>query len=240
MSYNYQEPAIRNPIWLGGRVFERGPSTLQMTAHRFEQATRVSNLGLRMDRPYIPAGAAMPNVRTRVEFNFQWPTLQEDALLDHLDSLIAKGQPFELAIWKHVYDVFDGDGTTTSFLLQRRLALPTVTPATVFADYPTVVKHIDAPYGTVGATETLYTVVYKTTAEMTGSPASGEAWIETTGHRINNLWVSSMKVNPAPADGADTLVAAYLPLYEVVPDEGQRAYTQGVVEPRTVRLQEFG
>lgn len=249
MSANYdrQDPGIRNPLWLGGRTFFRGPSVCQMTPHRFEQVTRVSNLGLRLDRPYIPAGAAMPNVRTRVEFNFQWPTLQEDDLLDHLDSLLSVGQPFELALWKQMYDIYDGDGTTSSFLIQRRLALPNLAsaavPKTTFADYPTIVKYLDEPYGTPSATETLYsTVSYKTTSEMAaGNPSSGEAWIEDTGHRVNNLWVTLLKVNPAPDAVKDALVVIYLPLYEVVPDEGQRSYPAGAVdEPRTVRLQELG
>lgn len=240
MPYEKQDPSIRTRLWMGGRFFVRDPNTFQVTPRRFEQVTRVSNLAMRIDRPYVPAGAAMPNVRTRAEFNFVWSTINEDSLLDHLDSLIAKGQPFELAMWKQVYDIFDGDGSTTSFLLQRRLALPSVTPPTEFPDYPTVVKYLDKPYGDPTAVETEYAVVYKTTAEMAGTPGAGAAWIENTGHRVNNLWVSSMKANPAPPAVADSLVAIYLPLHEVVPDEGQRAYTQGIVEPRTLRLVEFG
>jgi hypothetical protein len=185
----------------------------------------------------------MPNIRIRKEFNFGWPTIDQDSLLDHLDSLLAKGQPIDLAIWKQEYDIFDGDGTTTTFLIQRRLVLPTVTPPTEFPSYPTVVKRCSQIYGTYEdptGIETLYTVIYKTTAQMTGTPASGEAWIEDTGHRINGLRVSTLKVNPAPANVSDALVVIYLPLYQATPAEAQRSYPHGLGEPRTVRLVEFG
>lgn len=241
MTYGMQQPAIRNRVVLGGKAFLAPPSVIQMIPRRFEQLTRVSNLAMRIDRPYIPAGAAMPNVRTRHDFTFQWPTLQKEALLDHLDSLLAKGQPFEFVMWKQAYDIWDGDGATTTFLIQRRLAMPNVTPQTEWADYATVVKYLDKPYGDPTATETLYDpVLYKSTAAMSGTPAAGEAWIEGPGHRVNNLWVSTMKVNPAPPAVADSLVAIYLPLYELMANEQERSYSQGIVEPRTVKAEEFG
>lgn len=233
-----QDPAIRTSIWLGGSFTQRGPSTIGYTPRRFETVTRTANLGIRVDRPYTQA--VLPNVRTRAEFNFAWPTVQEGELLDRLDSLLAKGQPFEMAMWKQAYDIFDGDGSTTTFLLQRRLLLPTVTPDVVWDSYLTEVYASDAPYGTVGAAQTSYTVSYKTTAELSGTPGTNEAWIEDTGHRVNGLWVSTMKVNPAPDAVKDALVAIYLPLYEVVGEEGPRSYTQGIVEPRTIKLTEFG
>lgn len=238
-----QEPGIRTPLWIAGRFIIRGPAPLQLTPKRFEVATRTSNLALRMDRPYIAVGDfALPNIRSRHELALPWSTVQEAELIEHLDLLVAKGQPFDMGIWKHTYDIFDGDGSTTTFFLQRRQLLPAVTPPTLFPSYPTKVDRYSAAYGTTGATATPYTVVQKTTAEIdAGTPGASIAWIESTGRKTGNLWVSKIKVNPAPADVADSLVVSYMPLYSVVIEEERpRSYVAGIVEPRGFTLAEFG
>src|SRR5690242_18654399 len=116
-----QHNAIRTKIWIGGRFSERDPLPVQVTKKRFEAKNPTSNLGLRVDRCFAMAG--QPNVRNRCQFVLPWATLPEPALLEHVDILAGIGQPFGLALWKHEYDVFDGDGESTMFFLQRRQLL---------------------------------------------------------------------------------------------------------------------
>ncbi len=234
-----QEPGIRTSLWIGNRLVFRGPSPIGLAPERFEQRTRTSNLGLRVDRPYL--GTGLPNIRSRHKLTFPWKTIGEPEVIAHLDILANTGQPFDIGIWKHVYDVFDGDGTTKIFYLQRRQILPTVTPPTEFPSYATQATFYSAPYGDPTATATSKTVVQKTTAEMSGTPSSGEVWIEKTGHRTGGLWVSTVKCAEAPDDAFDALVISYMPLYSVVIEQEQpRSYSDGIVEPRGWNLTEVG
>jgi hypothetical protein len=235
-----QQPAIRNRVWLGDRFLSRDPVPIQITPRRFEAKTRTSNLAMRVDRPYL--GAGLPNLRNRHDITLPWSTVQESGMLEHLDVLISKGQPFDLGLWKHVYDVFDGDGTTTAFYLQRRQLRANVTPPFDPPDYPTRVTAYDAPYGTVGASATEYTVVAKTSSNIdTGTPGTNEAWIESDGRTAGNLRITKIRLTPAPPDVSDSLVVAYMPLYSVVVDEeSPRSYALAMVEPRAFRLIEFG
>jgi hypothetical protein len=143
--------------------------------------------------------------------------------------------------------MWDGDGVTKTFLLQRRQLLPNVEaaglPATMEDDYPSVVLVYDVPFGTAGAADpTELTVVRKTTANInSGDPSAGEAWIEDEGHKIGNLWVSTMRLEAAAPDLHDILRVRYLPLYQMVIDkESQRRYDAGMIEPRGLSLREFG
>ena len=114
-----------------------------------------------------------------------------------------------------------------------------MTPPTEFDSYPTQAIFYAAAYGTTGATATPKTVVQKTTAQMTGTLAAGEVWVEDTGHKTGGLWLSTVKCAEAPADVHDALVIAYMPLYAVVIDEETaRSYSEGMVEPRDYRLLE--
>jgi len=234
-----QEPGIRTSLWIGNRLVFRGPAPLGLTPKRFEERTRVSNLGLRVDRPYL--GDGLPNIRSRHELSLPWRTVQEPSVIQHLDILTNTGQPFDIGIWKHVYDVFDGDGSTKTFYLQRRQILPNVTPPTTFPSYETQAIFYDGPYGDPASTADPQTVVQKTTAEMSGTPSSGEVWIEKTGHRSGGLWVSTVKCGDAPADAFDSFVVSYMPLYSVVIEQEQpRSYVEGLVEPRGWVLTEVG
>jgi hypothetical protein len=238
MTDTQQQPGIRTRIWLADRFLGRDPVPLEIRPKRFDAKTLTSNLSLRIDRPYL--GEGLPNLRNRHEFRLPWKTVMEAEQIEHLDMLSSVGQPFDLGLWKHVYDFFDGDGTTTTFYLQRRQLLPNVTPLTEYPSYPTTATFYDAPYGTVGATATSKTVVQKTTADIAGgSPSSGEVWVEDTGHKIGGFWLSTVECAEAPADVHDALVIAYMPLYAVVIDEeGPRSYSEGMVEPRDYRLVE--
>lgn len=240
MSTVQQRPAIRNLIWLGGKNTARDPVPVQITPKRFETKTRTSNLAMRVDRCFTMTG--MPNVRNRREFTLPWADVREPELIEHLDVLAAAGQPFGLGIWKQETDVFDGDGENTTFFLQRRQLLAVVMPSTPYPDYPTRVIRCDKSYLDPTHAETELTVVDKTAATIdTGDPGAGEAWIETDGHQIGNLWVSKMRLGTAPPDAHDCLVAIYLPLYEVVIEAEQpRQYAIALVEQRSLRLVEFG
>ncbi|MDQ5870843.1 MAG: hypothetical protein M3547_01370 [Acidobacteriota bacterium] len=238
MSEEQQQPGIRNRIYLGGRLFLRGPSPIELTPERYESHVRVSNLGLRIDRPQTTAG--LPNIRNRHRYLLPWDTIEEASLLEHLDSLAAMGQPCDLGIWKHTTDMWDGDSVTTDFLLQRRQLLPSVTPPTAWPDYPTRVLVTDKPYDDPTATVTPQTVVPKTFATIdTGTPAAGEAWIESDGRRIGGLFVSKMRLGTAPPNVRNCLRAIYLPFYKVaIAEERARVYTAGMIEPRAYLFSE--
>lgn len=235
-----QSSAIRTRIWLGGKYTTRDPLPVQISPKRFEVKTVTSNLGLRVDRPFVFAG--FPNVRNRREFTLPWADLREPPMLEHLDVLANIGQPFGLGLWKQEYDIFDGDATNKTFFLQRRQLLPVVTPSPTFPDYPTRVIVYDRSYLDPAAVATEQTVVQKTNATIdTGNPPAGTAWVESDGRQIGNLWVSEIRLGTAPPAASDCVVAAYLPLYTVVVDqEAPRSYAQALVEPRSLRLVEFG
>jgi hypothetical protein len=235
---NEQEPGIRTSFWIGNRHVFRGPAPLGIVPRRFDAKTRTSNLGLRVDRPYL--GAGLPNIRSRHDLNMPWRTVQEPVVIEHLDILTNTGQPFDIAVWKHVYDVFDGDGTTKTFYLQRR-QIPEDLYVTAYLSYPTRAIFYDAPYSDPAAGATEKTVVQKTTAEMSGTPSAGEVWIEETGHRAGGLWLSTVKCAEAPDDAFDSFVVAYMPLYSMVIEQEQpRQYSDGMIEPRGWQLQEIG
>lgn len=238
MTDTQQQAGIRNRIYLGGKFFTRDPVPVQVTIQRYEAKTRVSNLSLRLDRPQTTAG--LPNVRNRHEFLLPWVTMVESPLLEHLDSLAAVGQPFDLGLWKQVTDIWDGDGSTTTFLMQRRQILPAVTPPVEWEDYPTQVFVLDRPYGDPDASVTTLTVVPKTSGDIfTGDPSTGEAWVESDGHSVGGLYVSTIRLADAPPDEYDCLVAIYLPLYKVVIDqEVPRNYSANLIEPRGFKLLE--
>lgn len=235
---NEQEPGIRTSLWIGNRHVFRGPAPLGITPRRFEERTRTSNLGLRVDRPDL--GAGLPNIRSRHDLGMPWRTVQEPEIIQHLDILTSTGQPFDICVWKHVYDVFDGDASTKTFYLQRR-QIPDSLYQTAIPSYPTRAIFYDKPYADSTATATEKTVLQKTTGEMSGTPASGQVWIEKTGHRTGGLWLSTVKCAEAPADAYDAFVIAYMPLYSMVIEQEQpRSYSDGVVEPRGWQLQEVG
>jgi hypothetical protein len=235
-----QQAAIRTKIWLGKNFITRSPLPVQVTPKRFETKTRTQNLGTRIDRVFTTAG--MPNIRNRREFVLPWETIIEPEILEHLDILTAIGQPFGFGLWKHETDVFDGDGVSTTFYLQRRQLLPSVVPQTEFPDYPTRIIVYDLPYTDPAAVATPVTVIQTPSVDMdTGGPSAGEAWVENEGSQIGNLWVTRVRLGTPPPAAFDCLVAIYLPFYEVVVDaEAPRSYAQALREPRTIRLWEFG
>ena len=255
MTETRQQRAIRNNIYVAGVSFTRNPLPA-LSVKRAESKVVASNLSLHVDRLFIKAG--MPNIPQRHEFTFAWRDTDEN-VLEHVDRLAAIGQPFDVAIWKQVYDVFDvgtdsvlvGSDLIQMFYLQRRQAvahnLPGGIPATSFADYATRVTLMSAPYGTPGATETEFTVVHKTTGTiLTGDPEEGEAWIDDDGEQLGNRWVSRMRVNlwdgaANPPITSDVLIVAYLPLYKMVVDaETVRQFGEKLVEPRGYRFVEVG
>jgi len=236
-----QGNAIRTRVWIGGRLTERDPVPVQLSQKRFEAKTTTSNMAMRVDRPFVIPG--FPNIRNRRQFVLPWNDLREPGLLEHLDILTAVGQPFGLGLWKQEYDVFDGDGENTTFYLQRRQLLPQFTPDVVLDDYPTRVIFYDRPYWDPNAVNTgVFTVVQKDPGSIdVGDPGGSEAWIEAQGSQLGTLWVSKMRLGTPPPDAADCLIAMYLPLYTVLVDtEGPRNYAQALMEPRTLRLYEFG
>jgi hypothetical protein len=241
MTEKRQQNAIRNRFFIGGKAFERDPLPV-LSVKRSEAKNITSSLALHVDRLYIAPG--LPNILQRHEFSLDWKDLRQPGLLEHLDRLASIGQPFDVAVWKQVYDVFDSDGSNKTFYLQRRQAvshnLPGGVPQVAFADYATRVTVMSAPYGTVGATESDLTVVSKTTSNIdSGSPSSGEAWIDEDGQMLGGRFICKMRLNAAPSTGHDMLIATYLPLYKMVIDqENPRQYGEKLVEPRGYRFVE--
>jgi hypothetical protein len=242
MSELRQTAGLTTRVWVAGKFVSRDAVPVQISPKRFETKTRTSNLATRIDRVFTLAG--MPNVRNRREIVLPWANLHEPGLLEHLDILAAIGQPFGLGLWKQEYDVFDGDAASLTFYLQRRQLLPAVTPPTTFPNMPTRVIVYDKAYTDPTATPTELTVTQKSSSTIdTGDPSAGEAWVESDGEQIGNLWISKLRLNVAnvPPDAHDCLVAIYLPLYEVLVDqEAQRSYGQSLVEPRGLKFIEFG
>jgi hypothetical protein len=246
MSSIYQQHnAIRNRIYIAGRTFERDPVPITLTPRRYESKIRTSNLGLRVDRPFIFAG--FPNVPMSYEAMLPYPNVGDSPLLEFLGLITSMGQPFDFAVWKQHYDVFDADGANKTFYLQMRQAvafnLPAGTPATVFPDYATRIDVYSTPLGSVPEpTPTPLSVVHKDSTNInTGNPASGEAWVEDDGHMVGNRWVSTVRLGDAPAAGQDLIVASYIPLPKMIVDaESPRTYPTKLVETRAVKLVQFG
>jgi hypothetical protein len=240
-----EQGGIRNQIYLAGQNFSRGPVPITFTPKRFDSKIRTSNLGLRVDRPFVVAG--YPNVPMTHEITMPWPTITEEALLEWIGVLLSMGQPFDVCIWKQVRDVFDGDGSTTAFYLQNRMAvaanLPVGSPLVSFPDYEPRVDIYSAAFGSVPVpTTTAKTVVHKTAATIdAGSPAAGEAWVEDDGHLLGNRWLTKVRLDAAPADAKDIMVATYIALFKMVIDqETARSYADSLREPRGMKLVQFG
>jgi len=246
MAETRQHNAIRSRIWLGGKFISRDPVPIQITPKRFEAKTRTSNLAMRVDRCFTMGG--MPNVRNRRDFTLPWNDLREPAMLEHIDILSNIGQPFPLGLWKQEYDIFDGDGQNQTFYLQRRQLLYApggALPAVLFDDFPTRVVTYDKSYLDSTAVGTEYAadkILQVHQADIdTGDPYPDEVWMSIEGEQFGNLWVSKIRFGTAPADASDNVTIIYLPLYEVVLDNEQpRSYVQSLVEPRTLKLVEFG
>jgi hypothetical protein len=235
-----QTAALKSRLWLGGQVAPRDPVPVQITSKRLEARAQTSNGAMRIDRMFTLAG--MPNVRNRREFTLPWPDLRESSLLQHLDILAGIGQPFGFGLWKLEYDVFDGDGSNKTFYLQRRQILTFADPSTALPEYGTRLISYSGSYLDPASTATELTVVSKTSGDIAaGDPASGEAWVEDTGHQVGNLWVSTVRLGDAAPAASDCLVAAYVPMYEVLIDtDGPLSFAQALVTPRSLKLVEFG
>lgn len=243
MSSNYQEqPGLRNRLWIAGRSVSRDAVPVRFVPKRFELKTRTSNLGLRVDRPFVVTG--MPNVVTRLELEISWKDLREPDLLEHLTSLANVGQAFDVIVFKQEADFFDGDGVSTTFLMQRR-AVPAAFYAsysaiTVMPDYALKATRFSAQYGLVGTTGTDLTTVPKTEATInTGSPGAGDIWIATDGHALGNLIVCTVRVGTAPPSGHDVLRISYIPLMRMFVDADQgRNFQEALQMGRQFKLTE--
>lgn len=239
---------IRHKIYLAGRMLIRDPSPVQLAPARWESRTRLSNMGMRVDRGFIASG--YPNILDKVSVMVPYSNVAESTLLEHLTTVASIGQPFDLCTFKQHKDVFDCDGTRTLFFLQRRVAAPVieVIEPGFGAEYAnagvtTRIEIFASPYGTAGVTPTTpYTVVYKTEAQIAaGTPASGEAWISSDGFSIGGTLskAASMELNPAPAAGTDCLIVTYVPLYRMtIESDAGRTFSEALTEARSLRLTE--
>lgn len=217
---------------------------MQVTQKRFETKTRTSNLGMRIDRAY--RGPGYPNVPNRKEFSLPWSDIRQPDLLEHLDILASVGQPFALGLWKQETDVFDGDGETKTFYLQRRQLIyaPTgMIPTPQPPDYDTRIMVYDRSFLDSAAikVEPLNVTQVAPGEIDDGDPYPDEVWIQSEGEQSGNLWRTKIRFGTAPAAATDNIVAIYMPLYTVVVDqEAPRSYAQSLVEPRQLKLVEFG
>jgi len=234
-----QQAGIRTRIWIGGWFSVRDPLPT-VSRRRLEKKTTLDNATVRIDRKVGAIG--LPNVLELFQFGLTWADLREPGLLERIDTYQAIGQPFYVGLWKHFYCVYDGDGSTTDFLLPRLPLLSIATPVVPYPDYPTRVTTYDKALTDATATPTELTVVEKTNSNIaTGSPSSGEAWIESDGHAVSGAVYCTMRLGTAPANAHDVLRVAYMPAFRVVIDtEDPRAYGVALNEPRGVKLIEVG
>lgn len=242
-----QQPSVRNNPWIAGLLAKRGVNPLALNDKRYENKQVLSNFAEQIDRPYI--GAGYPNLLTQVAAVLSWGDLRESGLLEHVSTLLAIGQPFDVCLFKQVYEVYDGDGTTKEFVMRRRPADPVLNPGGTaitgvvwHADYIPRVTRYSAPYGTVGASATEYTVSFFTSAHIDDAdPSSGEAWIESDGHASGKLTVARLRLGTAPGAGSDRLVVRYVPLLRMAPDgDHAKSYQEKLVEAHTLKLLEVG
>ncbi len=234
-----QQSGIRNRIWIGGWFSIRDPLPT-ITRKRLEKKTTTANGTVRVDRQFTLTG--LPNVQELFQFGLTWADLRESGLLERIDTYQAVGQPFYIGVWKHFYAVYDGDGSTTRFLLPRLPLRWMIDPPTDYPDYPTRVTRYDKALTDPTATATELTVVKKTHSDIeAGGPASGEAWIESDGHLSSGATYCTMRLEAAPADAHDVLRVAYMPAFRVIIDaEDPRAYGAALNEPRGIKLVEVG
>jgi len=243
---NDNESGIKNPVYIGGVSFDRGPNPVVLNVIRAEAKNRNVALGLAVDRLLV--GTGYPNVMNTHEITNVWPDIREAKLLDQLGVLTAMGQPFDVCIWKLTRDVFSGDGVTKDFFIQRRALSPTVNvptgiPSTSFPDYDTTVELWSGPLGQIPAPTltTSFTVVHKTNATIDSSdPASGEAWIEDDGRDVGGgHYIAKVRLGAAPPDADDVLKITYVPLYRMTIDQqAQQSFGPKLVEPRGIKLVE--
>jgi hypothetical protein len=242
MTDTQQQAGIRNRIYIAGKLFVRDPVPVNIAPRRFEAKNMTSNLSVKVDRAFVISG--QPNILNRHDVVTPWPDLREGELLEHVDVVCAVGQPFDVCVWKQVYDVFDGDGTRKIFYLQRRMALTNISsfvPFT-FPDWETQIVVYDKSLLDPTATGTSLTVVSKTSATIdSGTPSSGEAWVEDDGEQQGSLWLTKIRLGDAPGNFNDVLRASYIPLYRMVVDqEAPRSYAERLREPRSLKLAEVG
>lgn len=236
--------ALRNRIYVGGKVFSRDPVPVTVSIERFEAKTRTANLSLRVDRAFILTG--QPNILDRHEILLPWRDLRESDMLEHIGLLAAVGQPFDVGVFKQMYDVFDGDEVTTDFFLQRRIMLsqPQVLPfvPVIFPDWPIRILRFNIPMLDPAAVSTELAITYKLSVDMdTGTPGPDEVFVEQDGHQLGDLWLTRIRLGSAPCADHDVLVAIYLPLYRMVVDQDlPRSYGEALVEPRGLKLVEIG
>lgn len=240
-----QQSSIRNRPWIAGKVASRGVGPLALTGKRYESKQMLSNTAMQIDRPFITAG--MANLITQESAVLSWQDLREAGLLEHLSILLSIGRPFDVCLFKQLYESFDGDGTTQTFYLRRRPADPVVSvePGIFWAaneDYPVRVISYSDPYGTAGATSSDLTVALKDNSDIdTGDPGAGEVWIDAQGEDLGPLTVSRMRFGTAPDAKRDIFVVAYIPLFIMAPDgDNARSYQERLVESHTLKLVEVG
>lgn len=243
-----EQPGLRTRIWIQGYFSVRDPRQVDVTPRRMEVQIQTSSLGLRADRAYVKPGWA--NILERHDIAMVWPNIREPLLLQHLNSIKAMGQPFHVGIWKPVFEAYDGDGVRKDFYLQRRLLTPYVTAPTDWPEHATRVVVYDKPFSNAESpfagepgptTQTTMTIVDKTRANIdTGSPTSGEAWLETDGHVEGDRWLTKVRLGDAPPEEHDCLLIQYLPMYRVVINvEDARSYREVLTEPRGFKFMEL-
>lgn len=245
MSSIQETSDLRNKVWAAGVSFGRSPMPILISPRRFENKTRTSNLGLRVDRCFIAAG--YPNVLNKIDINLTYSDVREPGLIEHLSSLANVGQPVDVALFKQEQDFFDGDGIATTFYLQRRVIGPAFfaanTQVQVYDDYALRVTLYSGQFGTVGVTPTEIGsdhIIYKNSSTIdTGDPAVGYVWIEEGGHPVGDRLDTKVRFNTATVDAHDSLRITYLPLMRMLVDsDSGRTFQQNLQMGRSFKFTE--
>jgi hypothetical protein len=242
---------IRHKVYMAGRLLERDPAPIQLAPKRWEGKVRLSNNASHIDRGYIEP--FFPNILDKVDIMLPYSHVAETALLEHLSTVLAIGQPFDVCTFKQHKDVFDGDGSQKVFYLQRLPAMPMmeafepgIGAAYAIDGFSTRVELFSAAYGSSASAvtpSTTLTVTYKTETEIAGgTPGAGVAWVSSDGFSVEGSLMrgATIKLGTAPANAHDSLIVTYIPLYRMaVESDSGRTFNQALQEARNIKLSEL-
>lgn len=217
-----QHSGIRARQRIGWLDFGRFAAPVTLSPKRFEAQDEASDATLIVQRPF--QGEGFPNIRQKDSIGFKWSDIREPVSLESLGMMSKMMSPVNVCVWKHDYEIWNGDGSRTTFYFRRRDAISSgLTPLpTSTADFPPRLLLLSQPLNQGLAITTEYSVangnlVYQDTATINGGdPSAGQAWIEAGGHAYKDAFATTVKIGDVPPDATDILALAYIPLYYVV------------------------
>lgn len=139
-------PGIQQNIYLDGLNLAVPADRLRYRVSRAETVERLLNSYAVIDRPSAYDGA--PGVITKFSFEFGFSSIAE-ADYQTVTEMESRSGFLDLCIWKPITETFSGDGLRTSFTLQRRIAIQTISGGLLPADAATLYATICVADGDV-------------------------------------------------------------------------------------------